>query len=205
VSDSTTAVPPGWYPDQTTPGQLRWWDGTQWTAHVQAPYDPATATVIPKAPAGTKTGTVWIWLIVLLPLLSIGSLFLIDIAGYMQSVMANPTSVSGMLSLYTSPGYLITLVLSFLLYGLSVLFAAFDARELTKRGVQRPFHWAFAFLGGIVYVIGRSVVVKRRTGQGLGPLWGAIAVYAFSLIVSMVWTFMMMQAIMNAMPGYLIT
>jgi hypothetical protein len=54
-------------------------------------------------------------------------------------------------------------------------------------------------------VIGRSVVVKRRTGQGLGPLWGAIAVYAVSLIVSMVWTFMMMQAIMNAMPGYLIT
>ncbi len=40
---------------------------------------------------------------------------------------------------------------------------------------------------------------------GLAPLWGAIAVYVVSFIVSMVWTFMMMQSIMNAMPSYLIT
>ncbi len=62
--------------------------------------------------------------------------------------MANPTSMSGMLSLYTSPGYVITLVLSFLIYALTVVFAVLDVRVLTQRGVQRPFHWAFAFLGG---------------------------------------------------------
>jgi len=187
------------------PGHQRWWDGTQWTEHVQAPYDPAAAAAALKAPAGTKTGTVWVWLIVLLPLTSIGSLFLIDIAGYMQSVLANPTSMSGMLSLYTSPGYILTLVLSFLLYGLTVLFAALDVRVLSQRGVQRPFHWAFAFLGGIVYVIGRSVVVKRRTGEGLAPLWGAIAVYVVSFIASIVWTFTITQSILNMMPSYLLS
>lgn len=28
-------VPPGWYPDPQQPGQLRWWDGTNWSSHTQ--------------------------------------------------------------------------------------------------------------------------------------------------------------------------
>jgi hypothetical protein len=27
------AVPPGWYPDPSQPGAMRWWDGTQWSEH----------------------------------------------------------------------------------------------------------------------------------------------------------------------------
>lgn len=40
-------VSPGWYPDSNTPGQQRYWDGTQWTEHV-APM--AAATPPPVAP-----------------------------------------------------------------------------------------------------------------------------------------------------------
>lgn len=41
---STTGLEPGWYRDLAAPGEVRWFDGTSWTAHV-AP-DPA----LPPAP-----------------------------------------------------------------------------------------------------------------------------------------------------------
>ena len=34
---TTQGPPPGWYADAQVPGQMRWWDGTTWTAHVQPP------------------------------------------------------------------------------------------------------------------------------------------------------------------------
>ena len=54
----------------------------------------ASAAEPPKAPAGTDTNTVWIWLVALLPLLGLASLFLIDFQGYMTAVMQNPTSLT---------------------------------------------------------------------------------------------------------------
>ena len=153
-----------------------------------------------KAPEGTKTGTVWIWLIVLLPLLSISSLFLIDVTGYTRDLLTNPTSLAALLSLYVSPGFLATVGLSLVLYALAVIFAAQDYRTLIQRGVPRPFHWAFAFFGPVVYVIGRSVVVKIRTGQGLAPLWGTIAVFVISMIVTLIWTVVLTQAIYTMVP-----
>ncbi|QIZ35600.1 phospholipid scramblase-related protein [Saccharopolyspora sp. ASAGF58] len=33
--------PPGWYPDQTDQRYVRWWDGRQWTQHVQPAQQPA--------------------------------------------------------------------------------------------------------------------------------------------------------------------
>ena len=41
---------PGWYPDPNAPGGQRWWDGSQWTSHVQA-----AAAVPPQSPA-TSSG-----------------------------------------------------------------------------------------------------------------------------------------------------
>jgi len=37
---------PDWYPDPSTPGQLRFWDGTAWTAHVKL-----TGPAVPVMPA----------------------------------------------------------------------------------------------------------------------------------------------------------
>jgi hypothetical protein len=40
--------PPGWYPDPSAPHLQRWWDGTAWTEHWQAPGSP-----VPGPAAGT--------------------------------------------------------------------------------------------------------------------------------------------------------
>ena len=35
--------PPGWHPDPSEAGLLRYWDGTQWTEHTRSAAEPATA------------------------------------------------------------------------------------------------------------------------------------------------------------------
>lgn len=42
MPESTTTSAPGWYPDPASDDQLRFWDGTRWTAEVRAAFvDPA--------------------------------------------------------------------------------------------------------------------------------------------------------------------
>ncbi|WSJ19992.1 DUF2510 domain-containing protein [Nocardia sp. NBC_01327] len=40
-------TPPGWFGDPGYPGQLRWWDGIQWTQHVQAAPSPPPPPAAP--------------------------------------------------------------------------------------------------------------------------------------------------------------
>lgn len=193
-AQGTPPVPAGWYPDPENPAQGRFWDGTAWTELRHQPGTPIPPSPPLKAPPGTPWNTPWIWLIVLLPVLPAvlllfvpwGSMFDVD------PYATNPyDAMSGMLALFTSPFYWLTLVLSYAIYGFSVFFAYRDMKELTARGVPKPFHWAFCFIGGVVYAIGRSVVVHRRTGDGHQPIWAEVAVFAFSLVVSIVITVMM--------------
>ena len=44
----STDIAPGWYPDPQTEGQIRYWDGSGWTEHVQ----PASSASQPVAQAG---------------------------------------------------------------------------------------------------------------------------------------------------------
>ena len=54
---SQNLPPAGWYPEQGSPTGIRFWDGTQWTAHVTPPPTPATPTAPPAAtPPSSEAG-----------------------------------------------------------------------------------------------------------------------------------------------------
>ena len=42
---------------------------------------------------------------------------------------------------------------------------------IERDGMERPFHWAWALLSPGIYVVGRSIVARRRTGSSLAPMW----------------------------------
>jgi hypothetical protein len=172
-------TPAGWYPDPRGISTHRWWDGTQWTEHVPQPYDLAQSL---EAPSDAKPYTPYIWLVALLPLLSYIGLALFDWAGYFRA------SMSLDLDLLASVGiqYAILIGVSWVVGAACWLFAYLDWRQLKQREIPRPFHFAWVFLAPGVYSIGRSVIVRRRTGVGIAPMWVTIAVLVFGLVLSFV-------------------
>jgi hypothetical protein len=56
-ADSAVAPAPGWYPDPSSPGGLRWWSGAAWTEHVSAPVPPAADEVPDLARFSRDPGT----------------------------------------------------------------------------------------------------------------------------------------------------
>lgn len=198
-----TTTPAGWYPDPEDATRSRWWNGAQWTEHrsapaVAAPYAAvsysATAADL-KAPEGTEWNTAWIWLIVLLPLIPMIGLFSIDWGSLIN--LNDPTGMSS-LAFLVSPGYLVASVGGWVVYGLCVWFAYLDWRELGRRGVPRPFHWAWTFLSSAVYAIGRSVVVRKRTGRGIAPMWATIATLVISFGAAIYIMAVVMAAVFDA-------
>ncbi len=157
-----------------------------------------------SAPSGTPWNTVWIWLVVFVPYLSSFGLVTIDWSRMFD--LSAATSEMAMLNLMVSPGYLISVVGGMIAYGLSVWFAYLDYRELERREVPRPFHWAWAFLSYSVYPIGRSVVVRRRTGRGISPMWVSISLIVLSFILGIVLVVVIMASVFNqiaTLPGVL--
>ncbi len=86
----------------------------------------------------------------------------------------------------------LTNLVQFLVYAGTVVLAYFDWRTLTRRGIARPFHWAWAFIpvAGGVYLIGRSIIVRRRIegapASALSPVWlwvGLNVIIAFVALV----------------------
>jgi Protein of unknown function (DUF2510) len=221
-------APPGWYPAPDGTGGQRWWDGTQWTQYASPlappPVPPHVATqqygqqvaphqlaphqlapygevAQPRVPEGTPVDTAWIWLIVALPLLSIVPLLFRDFEGYLVQSMNDPSDPMAQLGLYTDPAYLSAVALGWLSYGLSVWFSYLDAAALRRLGYPRRFHWAWSFLWSLVYVIGRSVVVKRQAGRGSAPMWVAIALTVALFVGSLVWVFSIVASVVSTTIG----
>jgi hypothetical protein len=208
MSNVTPSVPAGWYPDPAGTPRQRWWDGTAWTenytepAAASQPYTP-TAAAPAQAPAGINVYTPFIWLIALLPLIPLLSLLTIDWSSMFRFDLSNPAAAAtAPLGIFFSPGYLIAIFGGFIIYGLNAFFAYRDYSYLASVGIVRPFHWAWTFLSSPVYVIGRSVVVGRRTG-GLGkaPMWVSIGAMALSFVVTIIMTIQMFSAMTESISN----
>ncbi len=172
---------PGWYPDPTQPGRLQWWDGTSWTGHFSDSPAPDRSAPRPEISPQTPVYSPLIWLIVLLPVLSF--VFLMSwnpvVALIVEPGISQTLDTTAM---FTVP-FLLLILSGWLIYGVSVLLAYLDWQWLRRNGVLRPFHWAWAFLGALVYVTGRSVIVHQvAPRRGLAPVWTLIAVTALNLI-----------------------
>ncbi|HET8878513.1 MAG TPA: DUF2510 domain-containing protein, partial [Arthrobacter sp.] len=59
---------PGWYPDAGGSGWLRWWDGSAWTGHLNAPTAPVRAAR-PQLSSATPVYNPFVWLIATLPVI----------------------------------------------------------------------------------------------------------------------------------------
>ncbi|WP_369961465.1 DUF2510 domain-containing protein [Leifsonia sp. EB34] len=199
---------PGWYPDPFGEAQLRWWDGTKWWEQVSggAPAAPPVHYAADRRPLPPETpvNTPWVWLVVLLPLAST-VLSLATLGTVTQSLAAFSHPGAANLALLTSPGYLLSSLIGLVIFGVVVVFSWLDYRTLERRGVDRPFHWAWSFLAWPVYTIGRAVIVRRVAGgRGTGVLWASIAVLVLSIAAGVAASLIVASAVLQTVhpvPG----
>lgn len=188
----SNAAPPGWYPDPWRQAPQRFWDGWQWTPHISAGGLPVRTRLPEGAPVYGPT----VWILALAPLLGIaGFAFMrIDMTPFIDFVNASeqagpdaPLPFFDPMSMF-GRGFWVAELLSLLLTATLIVLAYRDHQQLGRLGVVRPFHRAWAFLGSIVYVIGRGVIVhKVAAPRGLAPTWAAIAGYVVVLVSSWIW------------------
>jgi hypothetical protein len=195
VTESTASAAAGWYDDPAGTGQKRWWDGVQWSEHLHDPSLEVYGVVAkPVVGAGTPVYNAFIWVITLLPLVSIAAVLPFDMTGYMLRSVARVTAFDG--------SYVLLTLLGWAIYLVTPLLAYYDWKKLRRDGYERPFHWAWSFLTSAVYIIGRSVIAKRRSGRGLLPIWIWIAVTVLSIVVSFVKIAGAMSAVYATMPSF---
>lgn len=132
------------------------------------------ARVRPLLPPGTRVGTVWVWLLVTVPWVLASSVFLFDVRVVLDALwVGDPDAALAHVALHLA----LLAASSLATICLALLFAWRDARRLRALGVVQPFPWGFAAIAGIVYLIGRHVVLRRVTRPSPAPLVVSIALY----------------------------
>jgi hypothetical protein len=179
-----STTPPGWYPDPSGQHGTRWWDGGQWTQHVDG---PTAQTGRPRIPDHVPTDTVFVWILALLPLIALPISLLYTPEFRYTTLEPGGVRTVDPSSIYT-PAYFLLQLFSVLLFAGEVVLAFFDHRELRRRGVVRPFSWGWAFLlSPVLYLIGRYVVVRKvAPGRPMWPLWVGIAVAVLGIVLGIV-------------------
>ena len=190
--DTASNVPPpsaapGWYPGPFGAARLQWWDGVMWTDGYESPpiaHGPATrAVLVPRLPISAQTPVynAFLWVIVSMPLVhALSGLLWNPVLRYQylgKARILDPVSVF-------TPGHFIFMGSSTVFYAATVVLAHLDWNKLGRDGVVRPFHWAWAFLGPSVYIIGKSVIVRKTApGRGLIPVWVLIGVWVIGFVL----------------------
>ena len=171
------------------------------------PYPPSLPPQPLRAPEGTSPSTMHFWLIVAIFGVQNVPAYVYLLTFDWSMFMAFSMDPSDPLAVYSqlfSPSYLAVLVVTLLAYAGTAFLAYLDSRELQARGVSSPFHWVTSLVpsyGSWIYIIGRSVVVHRRTGGGLAPLWAFVAINVASAVLYGIVTLMMINTMLSLMPA----
>jgi len=128
----------------------------------------------PPLPPGTRVDGAWIWLLVVMPWVLASTIFLFDAGAVLDALWVGDTA-DAIAHVALHLGVLLGSSLAAI--GLAMLFAWRDARMLRARGVVRPFPWGFAAIAGLVYVIGRHLVLRRVNVTSRAPLLASITLY----------------------------
>ncbi|MFC8038952.1 DUF2510 domain-containing protein [Paenarthrobacter sp. NPDC057355] len=199
LPEPTTTPAPGWYADASDPRYYRWWDGTAWTEHVGPPASPLL-NQRPALSPGTPVYNAFAWGIAGLPLLpAVSALAWNPQIRFLTSRTGDP--VPDPSSVLDSGYFLIMGSLAFV-YVASIVLAFFDHRGLKSKGVVRPFHWAWAFMymGSVVYMIGRTVVVNKvAPGRGWWPMAVLTAGWLLYMVVAGLKSMEFMRSIFSGM------
>ena len=93
-----------------------------------------------------------VWIIAMIPL------FQLVLSLLLLTALGMGSNAAVFIGILTVP-YLIVIALAFA-----------DVRMLRNQGVERPAHWAWAFLSAPVYLLARARAVIRESGHGIGPV-----------------------------------